>query len=61
MLIRVVKGPSILGRDMMSSFTLPWRRIFKVGTTTAEDIIKQYPELFDESTVENLTRRLVAM
>ena len=27
-LIRVVQGPSLLGRDMMSKFTIPWQNIF---------------------------------
>ena len=52
--IRVVEGPSLLGRDMMAKFRLPWQNIFSVIPTTAEDIIKQYPELFDESTVGKL-------
>ena len=38
LLIRVVKGPSLLGRDM-SKFTLPWQKIFNVVSTTAEDIV----------------------
>lgn len=52
--IRVVQGPSLLGRDMMAKFRLPWQSIFSVVPTTAEDIIQQYPELFDESAVEKL-------
>ena len=51
LLIRVVKGPSLLGRDMMSKFTLPWQKIFNVVSTTAEDIVHQYPDLFDKSMV----------
>ncbi|KAK3734690.1 hypothetical protein QZH41_002110 [Actinostola sp. cb2023] len=51
---RVVEGPSLLGRDMMSKFTLPWHRIFSVVSTTAGDIIQQYPELFDNNTVGKL-------
>ena len=31
LLIRVVQGPSLLGRDMMSKFTLPWQNIFSVA------------------------------
>ena len=30
-LIRVVQGPSLLGRDMRSKFTLPWQNIFSVA------------------------------
>ena len=52
--IWVVEGPSLLGRDMMAKFTLPWQNIFSVIPTTATDIIQQYPELFDNSTVEKL-------
>ena len=28
LLVRVVKGPSILGRDLMAKFKLPWQNIF---------------------------------
>ena len=31
LLIRVAQGPSLLGRDMMSKFTLPWQNIFSVA------------------------------
>ena len=54
LLIGVVKGPSLLGRDMMSKFTLPWQKIFNVVSTTAEDIVHQYPDLFDKSMVGKL-------
>ena len=54
LLIRVVHGPSLLGRDMMSKFTLPWQNIFSTVSTTAEDIVCQYPDLFDNSTVGKL-------
>jgi hypothetical protein len=52
--IRVVEGPSLLGRDIMTKFRLPWHNIFSVVPTTAEDIIQQYPELFDERGVGKL-------
>ena len=52
--IQVVEGPSLLGRDMRAKFTLPWQNIFSVTPTTAADIIQQYPELFDNSTVGKL-------
>ena len=50
--IRVVQGPSPLGRDMMSKFTLPWQNIFSTILTAAEEIVQQYPDLFDTSSVE---------
>ena len=52
--IRVVEGPSLLGRDMMAKFTLPWQNIFSAILFSAEDIIQRYPELFDNSTVGKL-------
>ena len=52
--IRVVDGPSLLGRDMMTKFLLPWQNIFSIIPTTAEDIMRQYPALFDASTVGKL-------
>lgn len=52
--IRVVEGPSLLGRDMMSKFTLPWHNIFNVVSTTSVDIIQQYPDLFENSSVGKL-------
>jgi hypothetical protein len=36
-----VSGLSILGRDIMTKFRLPWHNIFSVVPTTAEDIIQQ--------------------
>ena len=53
-LIRVVQGPSLLGRDMMSKFIIPWQNIFSTVSTTAEDIVDQYPDLFDTSSVGKL-------
>ena len=53
-LIRVVQGPSLLGRDMMSKFIIPWQNIFSTVSTTAEDIVHQYPDLFDTSSVGKL-------
>ena len=38
LLIRVVQGPSLLVRDMMSKLTLPWQNIFSTISTAAEDI-----------------------
>ena len=49
LLIRVVRGPSLLGCGIMSKFSLPWQKIFNVVSTTAEDIIHQYLDLFDKS------------
>ena len=54
LLIRVVQGPSLLGRDMMSKFTLPWQNIFSTISTAAEDIVQQYSDLFDTSSVGKL-------
>ena len=51
-LVRVVpgNGPSLLGRDVMQKYKLPWRSIFAVHSS-AEEIVAQYPELFDTSVV----------
>ena len=54
LLICVVQGPSLLGRDMMSKFTLPWQNIFSTISTAAEDIVQQYSDLFDTSSVGKL-------
>ena len=58
LLIRVVQGPSLLGRDMMSKFTLPWQNIFSTISTAAEDIVQQYPDLFDISSVGKLLKEI---
>ena len=39
LLVRVVNGPSILGRDLMAKFKLPWQNIFYMVSTTSEDIV----------------------
>ncbi|KXJ08290.1 Retrovirus-related Pol polyprotein from transposon 17.6 [Exaiptasia diaphana] len=52
--IRVVDGPSLLGRDMMSKFTLPWHNIFNVVSITSDDIVQQYSTLFDNTSVGKL-------
>lgn len=52
LLIRVIQGPSLLGRDMMSKFTLPWQIIFSTVSTTTEDIVHQYPDLFESRSVQ---------
>ena len=54
LLIRVVQGPSLLVRDMMSKLTLPWQNIFSTISTAAEDIVQQYPNLFDTSSKAKL-------
>ena len=61
LLIRVVKGPSILGRDLMAKFKLPWQNIFHMVSTTSEDIVSQYPNLFDSTTVGKLFKRTVIL
>ena len=53
-MIRVVQGPSLLGHDMMSKFTIPWQNIFHTLLTTAEDIVHRCPDLFDNTTVGKL-------
>jgi transposase InsO family protein len=57
--VRVVDavGPSLLGRDLMAKFTLPWQSIFKV-MTTEENIFEQYPLLFEKG-VGKLTEQQV--
>ena len=54
LLFSVVKGPSILGRDLISEFKLPWQNIFHMVSTTSEDIVSQYPNLFNNTTVGKL-------
>ena len=54
LLIRVVQGLSLLGRDMMSKFTLPLQNIFSTISTAAEDIVQQYPNLLDTSSEAKL-------
>ena len=52
--IRVVdsKGPSLLGTDLISIFTLPWENIFKVNTNSECDkIFDKYTDLFDNSQI----------
>ena len=51
--IRVVDntGPSLLGRDLISTFTLPWENIFKVNSEECQDLFQKYSDLFDNSTV----------
>ena len=53
LLICVVQGPSLLGWDMMSKFTLPWQNIFSTISTAAEDIVQQYSDLFDTSSLNS--------
>ena len=61
LLIRVVQGPSLLGRDMMSKFTLPCQNIFSTISTAAEGIVQQYSDLFDTSSVGKLKRIQVSL
>ena len=64
-LLRVVDnaGPSLLGRDIVEEFKLPWSEVFSVEkeidetidrVKCREDIIAQFPELFDNSTIGKL-------
>ena len=55
-LLRVVDndGPSLLGRDLLNSFTLPWKQMFaeRVHRILGTDTIKaEFPHLFDLSTL----------
>ena len=44
-------GPSLLGRDIMSKFSLPWEKIFNIVVSIdTDDIIKQYSNLFNSKT-----------
>ena len=54
LLVRVVKGPSIVGRDLMAKFKLPWQNILHMVSTTSEDIVSQYPNVFGNTTVGKL-------
>ena len=58
-----VSGPSLLGRDMLQLFQLPWNEIFSVKTrideTVAqiqlrEEIMAQFPDLFDSTSMGKL-------
>ena len=42
----------------MSKFTLPWQNIFSTISTAAEDIVQQYPDLFDISSVGKLLKEI---
>ena len=61
LIVRAVDGRSLLGRDMMSMFTLPWHSIFSVASHTSNDIINQYPELFDNSSLGKLKNVQVSL
>ena len=41
LLVRVVKGSSILVRDLMAKFKLPWQEHFHTVSTTTEDIVSR--------------------
>ena len=51
-IIRVVdcNGPSLLGRDLISMFTIPWQNIFKLSTNEDYNkLIDKYDDMFDNS------------
>ena len=52
-LLRVVRndGPSLLGRDILNVFTLPWKELFaeRVHRVTPESIKEEFPNLFNDS------------
>jgi hypothetical protein len=61
--IKIVEGngPSLLGRDLISTFTLPWETIFKVSSSEYKDVLEKYSDLFDNTAVgkiEGLTVQL---
>ena len=47
------KGPSLLGRELMSKFKLPWQNIFNIHISERDEIIQKY-NLFNTSEVEKL-------
>ena len=59
-LLRVVDngGPSLLGRDMLSQFTLPWKQIVNVNHVQMDGrrraLIEEFEELFDTTQVGKL-------
>ena len=63
--IRVVSGdgPSLLGRDIISIFQLPWEKIFSVNSVTItsefEDILSEYNELFEEDKIGEINGLMV--
>ena len=50
--IRIVdgNGPSLLGRDLISTFTLSWETIFKISSTEYKNVLQKYTDLFDNAT-----------
>ena len=55
LVIRVVEsmGPSLLGRDLMSKFKLPWHTILNIRNSDRDQIIQQF-RLFDACEVGRL-------
>ena len=67
-LLRVAanKGPSLLGRDILAQFTLPWKDIFAVHVNVPSaknraEILEQFRELFDTSTVGKFNKAQVTL
>ena len=44
-------GPSLMGRDLISIFKLPWENIFKVNSEGCQELFQKYSELFDDSKI----------
>ena len=48
------KCPSLLGRDLISRFKLPWWNLFKFSSSEYSDIPQKYINLFDNTVVGKL-------
>ena len=58
LLVVASNGPSLLRRDLLNVFTLPWKQMFTANVhqvNNAEQTIKEeFPNLFDDSTLGTL-------
>ena len=41
------RGPDLLGRDLLSSLRLNWKRVCRVGNPF-DEVVARYPEVFSE-------------
>ena len=69
-LVRVVSnGPSLLGRDMLSRFKMPWHlfieqeenRRQRVNHVRVQDLIERFPELFDTEEIGKLNTTQITL